>query len=235
MPKALDPVLDLYMRDVGRYDLLSKEEELETANRVKAGDKQAAEHMVNCNLRLVIHIAKKYSRMGYPLDDLIAAGNMGLIKSVGRFDPDKGYRFSTYATWWIKQTIRKHLSDKTRTIRIPSYQLSGPNAEEVKARTACTSFETLIGVDIEDSYEKCGGFEDAQMLRELLDSLDKRKRFIIEMRYGMRQGIVFTLDKVGETLKLSRERVRQLQKEALVEMRELASKLACVGPGKTLD
>jgi len=222
---AKNNVLDLYLKDVARFDLLTPEEEKVLAKKVQKGDKEAATKMANCNLRLVISIAKRYATFGYPLDDMIAAGNIGLLKAVQKFDVDKGFRFSTYATWWIKQAIRKFISDKTRTIRIPSYQLASENAEAVKSRTACTSIEGVEGIEnmlfLQEDPTKV--FEHGSLLKKLIGRLEKRKRHIIELRYGLRGGISFTLGAIAEALDLSRERVRQLEMEAIREMRVDAS------------
>merc|ERR1712170_226548 len=132
---ATEFILETYLKDINRIKLLSAERELELAVLVQKGDHKAREEMISANLRLVVNIAKKYVNCGLPLHDLIEEGNIGLLKAVERFDPERGFRFSTYATWWIKQAIRRALTDSSKVVRIPSYMRElMAKAEEISAK-----------------------------------------------------------------------------------------------------
>ncbi|MCD7895911.1 MAG: sigma-70 family RNA polymerase sigma factor, partial [Planctomycetaceae bacterium] len=116
-----DGDIEQYLQEIGRFPLLSKEEEIELSRKILQGDAEAREKMIQCNLRLVVSIAKSYSNCGLVLLDVIAEGNLGLLKAVEQFNPESGRRFSTYASWWIKQTIRRALSSKVKNVRVPTY------------------------------------------------------------------------------------------------------------------
>ncbi|HDI10914.1 MAG TPA: sigma-70 family RNA polymerase sigma factor [Candidatus Acetothermia bacterium] len=256
-----------YFDEISRVPLLTKEEEVELAKRVEAGDKAAKEKLAEANLRLVVSIAKKYRGCGLPFLDLIQEGNLGLMKAIEKFDWRKGYKFSTYATWWIRQAILRAITNRSRTIRVPThinelirkiYQAErdhikehgeAPSLEEladeldttvdniIKAkRTAhyTASLDTPIGYDDEGSV--LGDFiedEEAasptrETFKELLQEeirkalkqyLNPRERRILELRYGLDGKPPKTLDEVGEIFGISRERVRQIQKEALEKLR----------------
>ncbi len=256
-----------YFDEIARVPLLTKEEEVELAKRIEAGDEEAKKKLAEANLRLVVSIAKKYRGCGLPFLDLIQEGNLGLMKAVEKFDWRKGYKFSTYATWWIRQAILRAITNRSRTIRVPTHinelirkiheaerqhikeHGSGPSLEElaeeldttvdniVKAkRTAqyTASLDTPIGYDEEGAV--LGDFiadEDAvsptrETLRELLiqeirkalkERLTPRERRVLELRYGLDGNPPKTLDEVGEIFGISRERVRQIQKEALEKLR----------------
>ena len=120
---ASDRCLETYLREIDEVPLLSAEEEVELGRRVQQGDEAAREHMIRANLRLVVSVAKRFRNRGLPLQDLIAEGNIGLMKAIEKFDPEAGFRFSTYATWWIQQTIRRGLINTVKTVRIPSYMV----------------------------------------------------------------------------------------------------------------
>ncbi len=256
-----------YFDEIARVPLLTKEEEVELAKRIEAGDEEAKKKLAEANLRLVVSIAKKYRGCGLPFLDLIQEGNLGLMKAVEKFDWRKGYKFSTYATWWIRQAILRAITNRSRTIRVPTHinelirkiheverqhikeRGAGPSLEElaeeldttvdniVKAkRTAqyTASLDTPIGYDEEGAV--LGDFiadEDAvsptrETLRELLiqeirkalkERLTPRERRVLELRYGLDGNPPKTLDEVGEIFGISRERVRQIQKEALEKLR----------------
>jgi RNA polymerase primary sigma factor len=256
-----------YFDEIARVPLLTKDEEVELAKRIEAGDEEAKKKLAEANLRLVVSIAKKYRGCGLPFLDLIQEGNLGLMKAVEKFDWRKGYKFSTYATWWIRQAILRAITNRSRTIRVPTHinelirkiheaerqhikeHGSGPTVEElaeelettvdniVKAKRAAqytASLDTPIGYDEEgavlgDLIED----EDAvsptrETFRELLiqeirkalkERLTPRERRVLELRYGLDGNLPKTLDDVGEIFGISRERVRQIQKEALEKLR----------------
>jgi len=250
-----------YLAQIGREKLLTHEEEMDLGRRVRAGDKKAREKLIEKNLRLVVSVAKKYRGMGLPFGDLIQEGNIGLMKAVEKFDPDRGYRFSTYATWWIRQAVQRAVADKGRTIRVPvhmgdkmrkmarSYnelavELSrDPTDEEVAKRLGwdvdrvkdvksaipdATSLNRPLSSE-EDSSELGDLIEDeretriaSQVVRELethrllesVERLPERQRRVLVRRYGLDGKEPATLAELSEELGVSRERVRQLQREA---------------------
>jgi len=255
-----DNELELYLHEISRYPLLKGPEERELAYRIAKNDAEARDKMIRSNLRLVVSIAKNYSNRGMTLLDLIEEGNLGLLKAVGRFSPDQGCKFSTYASWWIKQTIRRALINKVKSVRVPAYMVEiitrwkkksaelsqkfgrDPSADEIgKAlklspakvqaiRQALSAYaltgrggdqEELMDVDeIVDSVESheetvLPGDFDREILRTALDDLTERERKIIEMRYGMSGEDPMTLEMIGERIGLTRERVRQIENQAL--------------------
>jgi len=250
-----------YLAQIGREKLLTHEEEMDLGRRVRAGDKNAREKLIEKNLRLVVSVAKKYRGMGLPFGDLIQEGNIGLMKAVEKFDPDRGYRFSTYATWWIRQAVQRAVADKGRTIRVPAHmgekirkmarvynelavELSrDPTDEEVAKRLGwdvdrvkdvksaipdATSLNRPLSSE-EDSSELGDLIEDeretriaSQVVRELethrllesVERLPERQRRVLVRRYGLDGKDPATLAGLSEELGVSRERVRQLQREA---------------------
>jgi RNA polymerase primary sigma factor len=250
-----------YLAQIGREKLLTHEEEMDLGRRVRAGDKKAREKLIEKNLRLVVSVAKKYRGMGLPFGDLIQEGNIGLMKAVEKFDPDRGYRFSTYATWWIRQAVQRAVADKGRTIRVPAHmgekirkmarvynelavELShDPTDEEVAKRLGwdvdrvkdvksaipdATSLNRPLSSE-EDSSELGDLVEDeretriaSQVVRELethrllesVERLPERQRRVLVRRYGLDGKEPATLAELSEELGVSRERVRQLQREA---------------------
>lgn len=257
--------LRLYLNAINQVPLLNSAEEVKLAKGVEAGDYASWRKLVNANLRLVVNIAKRYSGGGLPLTDLLQEGNIGLIQAVKRFDYRRGFKFSTYSTWWIRQAITRSLSNDSRTIRLPVHVVEAlrkirnmvpemanalgrdPTPEEigevvdlsparvteiVRAGRSPISLEMPTGRDGDDSllhYVEDGEApapEEGAMssvLREdvakALDVLMDREREILEMRFGLNQRQPLTLDEIGEHFGLTRERIRQIQVEALRKLR----------------
>jgi RNA polymerase primary sigma factor len=250
-----------YFAHIDKGKLLTHAEEIDLSKRAKAGDKGARQRLIEKNLRLVVSVAKKYRGMGLPFEDLIQEGNIGLMRAVEKFDPDRGWRFSTYATWWVRQAVQRAVADKGRTIRVPVHmgdkirkmaraynELSAererePTDEEVAERlewTAeqvrdvkgampdATSFNqpmssdsdaTEIGELIEDerASEVAGtviGEMEMDWLAEAVEKLPERHRYVLIKRYGLDDEETATLAQLSEELGISRERVRQVQREA---------------------
>jgi RNA polymerase primary sigma factor len=251
-----------YLTKIGQGRLLTQQEEISLSRRARAGDQRARKMLVERNLRLVISVAKRYRGMGLPFEDLIQEGNLGLLRAVQRFDPELGHRFSTYATWWIRQAIGRAVADKGRTIRLPvhagekmrktirtSNELSAelgrePTDEEVAQRlgwkldevreakeaipeaTTSLNGQLSLGEDgselgefIEDERasdtagEVMGEMERASF-QEAIERIPERHRYVLVRRYGLHDWAPTTLAEVGKEFKVSRERVRQIQREA---------------------
>ena len=267
LPKGVtvdDPVR-MYLKEIGKVPLLSADEEIELAKRMEQGDEEAKKMLCEANLRLVVSIAKRYVGRGMLFLDLIQEGNLGLIKAVEKFDSTKGFKFSTYATWWIRQAITRSIADQARTIRIPVHMVETinklirisrqllqeygrePTPEEIAAEMEISeekvreimkiaqepvSLETPIGEE-EDSH--LGDFipdEDVpapaeaaafsmlkEQLVEVLDTLTEREQRVLKLRFGLEDGRARTLEEVGKTFDVTRERIRQIEAKALRKLR----------------
>jgi RNA polymerase primary sigma factor len=256
----------LYLCEIGKVALLTAKEEVELARRIEKGDQSAKSKLAEANLRLVVSIAKKYIGRGLSFLDLIQEGNIGLFRAVEKFDPNRGFKFSTYATWWIRQAITRAIADQARTIRIPVHMVETinklthaqrrlvqelgrePLIEELAAEMDMeikkvrhilkisqdiVSLEAPVGTE-EDS--KLGDFiEDDEALspaestnrqllkeniHEMLQYLSPRERKIIEMRFGLKDGVGHTLEEVGQEFHVTRERIRQIEAKVLQKLKE---------------
>jgi RNA polymerase primary sigma factor len=261
--------IQMYLREIGKVPLLKGEEEMALARRKDKGDKEAFKKIVQANLRLVVSIAKKFVGKSMSLLDLIQEGNIGLFKAVEKFDPKKGYKFSTYATWWIRQAITRSLADQSRTIRIPVHMVETinkfqqvqrrliqdlgrePMPEEIAAEMGediekvrhiinisqeTISLETSVGEDEEDSTLE-DFIEDVknmtpdrsaalELLRDyvkgIISELSPREQKILEMRFGLTDGVAHTLEEVGQEFDVTRERIRQIEAKALERIKQHA-------------
>ena len=259
----LDP-LQLFLKDISKVRLLTAPQEVELAKRIERGDPRAKELMVEANLRLVVSIAKRYRKQGLPFLDLIQEGTIGLVRAVEKFDHRRGFKFSTYATWWIRQAVARALADKARTIRMPVHKVErlhrirhserilcaelsrdptpaeiakgvGLPMEEVEAilRTAETPVSLQAPVGDEDDCELGHLLADKDVplpedaaetvsrtaaLEGCLDSLDDRQRTVLELRYGLDGGRPRSLEEIGLVFNVTRERVRQIEKQSLAKL-----------------
>lgn len=260
--------IQMYLKEIGKVPLLTTEEEVELSKRKEKGDKEAERRLIESNLRLVVSIAKKFTgAKGLSLLDLIQEGNIGLFRAVEKFEYRKGYKFSTYATWWIRQAITRALADQSRTIRIPVHMVETinkfqqierqliqdlgrePLPEEIAAEMGeeiekvghiikisqdTISLETSVGEDEEDSTLE-DFIEDVknvtpdraaalQLLRdyvkEIVSNLSPREQKILEMRFGLIDGVAHTLEEVGREFDVTRERIRQIEAKALEKIRK---------------
>jgi len=256
----------MYLSEIGRVPLIDAKKEVELARRIRKGDAAAKQQLAEANLRLVVSIAKKYIGRGLSFLDLIQEGNIGLFRAVEKFDPERGFKFSTYATWWIRQAITRAIADQARTIRIPVHMVETinklthtqrrlvqelgrePTLEELavememdikkvqhiqKISQDIVSLEAPVGSEedsklgdfIEDE-EAINPFEatNRQLKKEnvhaMLDFLTPRERKIIEMRFGLQDGIGHTLEEVGQEFGVTRERIRQIEAKVLQKMRD---------------
>ncbi|MBX3422154.1 MAG: sigma-70 family RNA polymerase sigma factor [Pirellulaceae bacterium] len=262
-PGAQSP-LETYLREINATSLLSGEQERELARRIAKGDVEARDHMVRANLRLVVNIARGYVGKGLGLQDLIEEGNLGLLRAVEGFDPEMGTRFSTYASYWIKQSIKRALINCAKTIRIPAYMVEllskwrrasarlteelgrGPTQEEVgrvlglprkklpiikKAiqiyNSAPQNDQTDAGWSLGDLVmddrlkapdEELLDHDVLSTVLELLDHLETREATVLKMRFGLGDQQAHTLKEIGHELGLTRERVRQIETEALAKL-----------------
>ncbi len=261
---ASDPT-HLYLSEIGYSPLLSAEEEVYYARRAQRGDESARRRMIESNLRLVVKIARNYLNRGLAFLDLIEEGNLGLIHAVEKFDPERGFRFSTYATWWIRQTIERALMNQTRTVRLPIHiikqinnyvrtsrslaqrldhepsldevarvmQKSASEVErmmslyerEVSIDSAGTQERTLLETLPDESWSDPSEIlQDAEVSINIdawLQELNDKQREVVEYRFGLHGREAATLEEVGERIGVTRERVRQIQLEALQRLRQI--------------
>ncbi len=257
----------MYLSEIGFSPLLSAEEEVYYARLAQQGDDRGRRRMIESNLRLVVKIARRYINRGLALLDLIEEGNLGLIRAVEKFDPERGFRFSTYATWWIRKTIERAIMNQTRTIRLPihvvkelnSYLQAArrlaqsldhePNAEEIaellnkplndvkrllKLNERVTSVDVPIGRDSdktvieaipdENNLDPSALLQDEDVLANLevwISRLSAKQREVVERRFGLHGYKISTLEEVGNEIGVTRERVRQIQMDALKRLREI--------------
>jgi RNA polymerase primary sigma factor len=262
LPEITQDSIQMYLREIGKIPLLTAEQEVALAKRKERNEKEAERRLIEANLRLVVSIAKKFVGKTMSLLDLIQEGNVGLFRAVKKFEYRKGYKFSTYATWWIRQAITRALADQSRTIRIPVHMVETinkfkqierqliqdlgrePLAEEIAAEMDqpvhkvrhirkisqdTVSLEVSVGDDDEDS--KLEDFlEDVKTIspdrtaarqllrdyvRQSMDELTPREQKILEMRFGLTDGVSHTLEEVGREFDVTRERIRQIEAKAL--------------------
>jgi RNA polymerase primary sigma factor len=258
--------LKTYLKEVRTIPLLTAEEEVQLANRIKKGDEQARKKMIRSNLRLVINIAKRYFHLGIPFLDLIEEGNLGLMKAVDKFNPKRGFRFSTYGAWWIRQGIIRAIAQQGKMVRLPVYvnelltkwkktkerltqKLNRPPTDEEIAKklhvsrdkieeinlwlsTKTSSLEAPIGEEEEnqildlvenDSVASPDAavevLFDKERVGNLMEKMSERERRVLDMRFGLDDGKTHTLAEVAKKLGVSRERVRQIEEEALKKLR----------------
>jgi len=257
----------IYLNEIGRNSLLTAKEERALATRVREGDFNARQRMIECNLRLVVSIAKHYINRGMALLDLIEEGNLGLIHALEKFEPERGFRFSTYATWWIRQNIERAIMNQSRTIRIPVHVIremntclqafrliesrngDEPSAEEVanlldkpvadvryvlNLNERMASLDTPLDIDPNLSLGDAIPDENTPppevqlqqtqleaLVQQWLEELGGKQRCVVERRFGLNGHQIHTLGKVAETLEITRERVRQIQLEALQSLRHI--------------
>lgn len=261
--------IQMYLKEIGKVPLLSSEEEIELAKRKERGDREAEKKIIEANLRLVVSIAKKFAgAKGLSLLDLIQEGNIGLFRAVEKFEHRKGFKFSTYATWWIRQAITRALADQSRTIRIPVHMVETINKFQQVQRTLIQelgreplpeeiasemgedidkvryinkisqdtiSLETTIGDDEEDSTledfiedvknvtpERAAALQLLKdYVRDVIIQLSPREQKILEMRFGLVDGVAHTLEEVGQEFEVTRERIRQIEAKALEKIRKI--------------
>jgi RNA polymerase primary sigma factor len=264
--------LQLFLKDIGKVDLLTAAQEVELAKRIERGEHRAKQEMVEANLRLVVSIAKKYRNQGLPFLDLIQEGTIGLVRAAEKFDHRKGFKFSTYATWWIRQAVARALADKARTIRMPVHiveklnkivrserklraelgreptsveiardvELTPDEVEQIRRSSqAPVSLEKPVGDEEESEFghfltdeneplpEEVAEVEMRKAtLARVLDTLSARERRVLELRYGLNGEHPRTLDEVGKTFNVTRERIRQIENQSLKKLRALADSTA---------
>lgn len=258
-----------YLKDLQSIPLLKPEEELSLAKKVRKGDEEAREIMIRSNLRIVVSIAKRYTYFGMPLMDLIEEGNMGLMRAVEKFNHRKGFRFSTYASWWIRQAIGRAISEQSRMVRLPVYiteiiskwkranerltQKLGRSPTEAELSknidvsasrmkqigsfaTTTSSLDVPLNEDGEDKVKDMledlnaaspedgvSKIFDRELIASFLNGVNPRERRVLDMRFGLNGGKTHTLAEAAKKLKVSRERVRQIENAALKKLRKLAA------------
>jgi RNA polymerase primary sigma factor len=266
LPSTVQNPLETYLREINETALLTADQEKELSYRISDGEKEARDQMVRANLRLVVNIARSYTGKGLPLPDLIEEGNLGLLRAVEGFDPGMNTRFSTYASYWIKQSIKRALINSAKTIRIPAYMVEllskwrranaklvdqlgrTPTPEEIAAELGIpkkklrivkkaiqlynatpqseqTEAGWSLGEIVADENNKDPEAEmvendNLMQVRQMLETMDSREATILRMRFGLDDAEPRTLKEIGETLGLTRERVRQIENEALDKLAE---------------
>ena len=260
--------IQMYLREIGKVPLLTHEEEIALAKEKEKGNKEAEKKLLEANLRLVVSIAKKFVGRKLSLLDLIQEGNIGLFRAVQKFEYKKGYKFSTYATWWIRQAITRALADQSRTIRIPVHMVETinrfqqaerqlvqdlgrePMPEEIAAEMGedvkkvreiikisqeTISLETSVGEDDEESTlenfiedvktvapDRAAGLQLLKFyVKEIIQELSPREKKILEMRFGLTDGVTHTLEEVGQEFGVTRERIRQIEAKALEKIEKI--------------
>ncbi len=256
MPR--DRLIDIYLEEAARFPVLGRDQELEVARRVRSGDREARQTMIQSNLRLVVSVARQYDNLGLPLLDVIEEGNIGLMRAVDRFDPELSFRFSTYAVHWIRQAIRLALAEKGRNVRIPTYMAElvarfkkhvrehpdPAHLEELARalripvatpalvdRVMATARQGSAALDGALLEEVGAALSDADPERPLLDReamdlvhdrlarLPPREAEVLRYRFGIDGYPVLTLEEIGESFDLTRERIRQIEAQAMSRMR----------------
>ena len=211
-----DPVR-MYLKEIGRIPLLSTDEEAEISKRVALDDPEAKRILAESNLRLVVSIAKRYVGRGLLFLDLIQEGNIGLMKAVEKFDYDKGYKFSTYATWWIRQAITRALADQARTIRVPVHMVETINKMSEEDDSHLGDFLKDESSLSPEEYTENEILKEE--IKEVLMSLQAREQEVLELRFGLLDGTCHTLEEVGKKFNVTRERIRQIEAKALRKLR----------------
>jgi RNA polymerase primary sigma factor len=266
-PEGTTDGLQLFLKGIGKVRLLTAQEEVDLSKQIERGSFEAKQRMVESNLRLVVSIAKRYRNQGLPFLDLIQEGTLGLVRATEKFDYRRGFKFSTYATWWIRQAIARSLADKARTIRIPVHvveklnrigraerklmtglgreptveeiaDVTGIKPEEVesirRSAQAPISLETPVGDEdqtefgqliaderAESPYQRAVENLTNEALRDALESLSYRERRVLELRYGLGDQNPRTLDEIGHTFNVTRERIRQIEHKSLKKLQQL--------------
>ena len=267
----IEDITQVYLHEIGATPLLKAAEEIKLARAARDGDFAARQHMIEANLRLVVSIARHYQHRGLPLDDLIEEGNLGLIHALEKFDPERGFRFSTYATWWVRQSVERAIMNQSRTVRLPVYvikelnivlramrRLDGERGAAGEAHGAMlddvahlldrpvaeirrllvfnersASLDSPLDIDpglslsdsivdeaSEDPAAHLAHHEAEVLVAEWVAQLTDRQRLVVERRYGLGGEDVTTLENIASDLGLTRERVRQIQMEALSKLRK---------------